>query len=146
MLLRRGLPIRVIPVVDLTQIVLFPLGRQLECRASTNNTGVIWLAVRLIPDLEKGAERYVAEAAEMRKADAIRAKCYLGALKELQEAEVRAKQAELQRVHNELEAKIRAEYDVELLRLKEEHAQAHAAHEQAVAEREEKLFQLQSAQ
>ncbi|KAE9285981.1 hypothetical protein PR003_g26442 [Phytophthora rubi] len=82
----------------------------------------------------------------MRKADEILAKCYLGALKELQEAEDRAKQAELQRVHNERAAQIRAEYDVELLRLKEEHAQAQAAHEQAVAEREEKLRHLQSAQ
>ncbi|KAE9012444.1 hypothetical protein PR001_g15667 [Phytophthora rubi] len=99
-----------------------------------------------VVDLEKGAERYVAEAAEMRKADEIRAKCYLDALKKLQEAEVRAKQAELQRVRDERAAKIQAEYDVELLRLKEEHAQAQAAHEQAVAEREEKLRQLQSAQ
>ncbi|KAE9280222.1 hypothetical protein PR003_g28018 [Phytophthora rubi] len=82
----------------------------------------------------------------MRKTDEIRAQCYLGALEELQEAEVRAKQAELQRVHNERAAKIRAEYDVELLRLKEEYAEAQAVHEQAVAEREKKLRQLRSAQ
>ncbi|KAE9270145.1 hypothetical protein PR003_g30925 [Phytophthora rubi] len=92
--------------------------------------------------LERLAEQRVAAETEKRKEDESRAQYLLGVQKKLQEAEIRARQEELQRIHDERAAKTRAEHDVELLRLKEEHAQAQAAHERAVAEREEKLRQL----
>ncbi|KAE8967375.1 hypothetical protein PR001_g28123 [Phytophthora rubi] len=92
--------------------------------------------------LERLAEQRVAAETEKRKEDETRAQYLLGVQKKLQEADIRARQEELQRIHDERTAKTRAEHDVELLRLKEEHAQAQAAHERAVAEREEKLRQL----
>ncbi|KAE8989846.1 hypothetical protein PR001_g21659 [Phytophthora rubi] len=96
--------------------------------------------------LEKLAELRVAAEYEKRKEDEARAQYLLGVQKKLQEAEIRAKQEELQRTHVESAAKARTEHDAELLRLREEHAQAQAMHEQAVAEREEKLRQLQADQ
>ncbi|KAE9310581.1 hypothetical protein PR003_g20236 [Phytophthora rubi] len=96
--------------------------------------------------LEKLAERRVVAESERRKEDEARAQYLLGVQKKLQEAEIRAKQEELQRTHDENAAKARAEYDAELMRLREEHAQAQATHERAVAEREEKLRQLQADQ
>ncbi|KAE8972259.1 hypothetical protein PR001_g26661 [Phytophthora rubi] len=92
--------------------------------------------------LERLAEQRVVAETEKRKEDETRAQYVLGVQKKLQEAEIRARQEQLQRIHDERAAKTRAEHDVELLRLKEEHAQAQAAHELAVAEREEKLRQL----
>ncbi|KAE8968071.1 hypothetical protein PR001_g27902, partial [Phytophthora rubi] len=89
--------------------------------------------------LERLAEQRVAAESDKRKEDEVRAQYFVGVQKKPQEAEIKARQDELRRVHDERAAKIRAEYDVELLRLKEEHAQAQAAHQQAVAEREEKL-------
>ncbi|KAE8985519.1 hypothetical protein PR001_g22862, partial [Phytophthora rubi] len=96
--------------------------------------------------LEKLAERRVAAESEKRKEDEARAQYLLRVQKKLQEAEIRAKQEELQRTHVESAAKARTEHDAELLRLREEHAQAQAMHEQVVAEREEKLRQLQADQ
>ncbi|KAE9284781.1 hypothetical protein PR003_g26766 [Phytophthora rubi] len=96
--------------------------------------------------LEKLVERRVAAESEKRKEDEARTQYLLGAQKKLQEAEIRAKQEELQRTHVESAAKARTEHDAELLRLREKHAQAQAIHEQAVAEREEKLRQLQADQ
>ncbi|KAE9298069.1 hypothetical protein PR003_g23337 [Phytophthora rubi] len=96
--------------------------------------------------LEKLAERRVVAESEKRKEDEARAQYLLGVQRKLQEAEIRAKQEELQRTPDESAAKARAEHDAELLRLKEEHAQAQATHERAVAEREEKLRQLQADQ
>ncbi|KAE8973932.1 hypothetical protein PR001_g26163 [Phytophthora rubi] len=96
--------------------------------------------------LEKLAERRVAAESEKRKEDEARAQYLLGVQKQLQEAEIRAKREELQRIHDENAAKARVEHDAELLRFKEEHAQAQATHERAVTEREEKLRQLQADQ
>ncbi|KAE8975487.1 hypothetical protein PR003_g28898 [Phytophthora rubi] len=89
--------------------------------------------------LERLAEQRAAAESDKHKEDEVRAQYFVGVQKKLQEAEIKTRQDELRRVHDERAAKIRAEYDVELLRLKEEHAQAQAAHQQAVAEREEKL-------
>ncbi|KAE9006148.1 hypothetical protein PR001_g17274 [Phytophthora rubi] len=96
--------------------------------------------------LEKLAERRVVAESERRKEDEARAQYLLGVQKKLQEAEVRARQEELQTTYDESAAKARAEHDAELLRLREEHAQAQAMHERAVAEREEKLRQRQVVQ
>ncbi|KAE9039827.1 hypothetical protein PR001_g7349 [Phytophthora rubi] len=71
--------------------------------------------------LERLAEQRVAAETEKRKEDETRTQYLLGVQKKLQEAEIRARQEELQRIHDERAAETRAEHDVELLRLTEEH-------------------------
>ncbi|KAG6610587.1 uncharacterized protein IUM83_06757 [Phytophthora cinnamomi] len=99
---------------------------------------------RQLEALAKLAEQRAAEEAERRKADEARAQYLLGVQKELQEAEARARQAELQKAHEDRASKIRAEYEVELLKLKEKHAQAE--HKRAIDEQEEKIQRFQMAQ
>ncbi|KAE8987817.1 hypothetical protein PR003_g22593 [Phytophthora rubi] len=96
-----------------------------------------------VGDLEKVAEGHVAEAAEMRKADEVRAQYYLRALKELQEADDRAKQAEQQMIHDERAAKIRVRYELALLGLKK---QTQTEHDRAVAEPDEKIQRFHMVQ
>ncbi|KAE8980039.1 hypothetical protein PR001_g24381 [Phytophthora rubi] len=120
----------------------------LKCKAASTQLSEAQQKVdvdywKQVGDLEKVADRHVAEAAEMRKTDETRAPYYLGALKELQEAEGRAKQAELQMIHDERAAKIQVQYELGLLRL---NAQAQAEHDRAVAERDEKIQRCQMAQ
>ncbi|KAE8981271.1 hypothetical protein PR003_g25259 [Phytophthora rubi] len=96
-----------------------------------------------VGDLEKMAERHVAEALEMRKTDETQARYYLGSLKELHESEDRAKQAELQMIYDERAAQIQVQYELGLLRL---NAQAQAEHDRAVAEQDEKIQRFQVVQ
>ncbi|KAE9274458.1 hypothetical protein PR003_g29602 [Phytophthora rubi] len=61
--------------------------------------------------LERLAEQRVVAETEKRKEDETRAQYLLGVQKKLQEAEIRARQEELQRIHDEHAAKTRAEHD-----------------------------------
>ncbi|EGZ10912.1 hypothetical protein PHYSODRAFT_249337 [Phytophthora sojae] len=96
--------------------------------------------------LEKLAQRRAAEKAEKRKADEVRAQQPLQVQKAFQEAEFRAMQAEQRKAQEERAAEIKTEHELELLRLREKHAQAEAEHQRVMQEQEENTRQLLAAQ